>query len=102
MRDLPKRTANRTPRLFTSTPQGAPARFLGYVQVHVGPQIYALPVQAVDFSQDDDATAGGFFAEPSGQLGILVDDNASLSDQRDQIDTAIADAARHLSRRFLN
>ena len=99
MRGTPKRTP---------TPEAsAAARFLGYVQVHVGSQVFTVPVQSVAFTRDGEdqargASAGGFFAEPSGQLGILVDGNASPSDVQGQIDRAIADAARHLSRRFLN
>jgi hypothetical protein len=67
--------------------------------------VFTVPVQAVSFTRDGadaGARGGGFFAEPSGQLGILVDGDAPPSDVQEQIDRAIADAARHLSRKFLN
>lgn len=104
MRDTPKRTpSSRIAQAFESTPHaGSPGRFLGFVRIHIGSLVFPLPVQAVVFSRDRDNTAGGFFADPSGQLGILVDETASPLAQREQIDRAIADAARHLSRRFLN
>ena len=54
---------------------GQNARLLGYVQVQVGSQVFALPVQAVHFERDRSALgpAGGFFTEEGGQLGIIVD-----------------------------
>jgi len=80
-------------------------RFLGYVQVQVGSRVYALPVEAVPLARDDDsAQKSGFIAEGEGtdRLGILVDSNASDKDQREMIERASIDAARHLSRRLLN
>ncbi len=79
------------------------ARFLGYVQLQVGSRIFALPVQAAPLKQPDGTTRqGGFFAEDSGKLGILVDSEASARDVQDQIERASIDAARHISRKFLN
>lgn len=88
---------------------GQNARLLGYVQVQVGSQVFALPVQAVHFERDrsegDRAIAqpaGGFFSEEGGQLGIIVDGDASESDVHAQIVKASAEAVRHISKRFLN
>jgi len=90
---------------------GQNARLLGYVQVQVGSQVFALPVQAVHFERDrspgDDTAvtpdpAGGFFTEDSGQFGIIVDGDASESDVHAQIMKASADAVRHISKKFLN
>jgi hypothetical protein len=92
---------------------GQSARLLGYVQVQVGSQVFALPVQAVHFERDRnpietasaeevDSPAGGFFTEESGQFGIIVDGDASESDVHAQIMKASADAVRHISKKFLN
>lgn len=87
---------------------GQNARLLGYVQVQVGSQVFALPVQAVHFERDREAAsaedaAGGFFTEEgSGQFGIIVDGDASESDVHAQIMRASADAVKHISKRFLN
>jgi hypothetical protein len=83
---------------------GQNARLLGYVQVQVGSQVYALPVQAVHFERDRRSInpAGGFFTEESGQFGIIVDGDASESDVHAQIVKASADAVRHISKKFLN
>jgi hypothetical protein len=82
---------------------GQAPRFLGYVQLQVGSQIYALPVQAVPLKRADGTMSpGGFFAEDSGQYGILVDSEASDRDVQDQIKQASVDAARHISKKFLN
>jgi hypothetical protein len=83
------------------------ARLLGFVQVRVGAQLFSLPVQSVHFERDGAVAsqpAGGFFAEGEGdaQLGILVDDEASQSEVEDQIKRGAEEAARHISRRFLN
>jgi hypothetical protein len=86
------------------------ARLLGFVQVHVGSRTIALPVQAVHFASHGDADAigaernalaGGLFEE-GGQLGILVDDDASDADVQAQITKASAEAVRQLSQRYLN
>ena len=83
---------------------GQNARLLGYVQVQVGSQVFALPVQAVHFESDSTSRtpAGGFFTEDGGELGILVDGDASESDVHAQIMKASADAVRHISKKFLN
>ena len=79
------------------------ARFLGYVQLQVGSQVFALPVQATPLKQADGTQApGGFFAEASGELGIIVDSEASASEVQDQIQRASMDAVRHISKKFLN
>lgn len=77
------------------------ARLLGFVQVQVGSQVYALPVQAVRFEKDHDGHAGGFFTD-EGQLGILVDGEATSGTVESQILRASAEAVQHLSRRLLN
>jgi hypothetical protein len=115
MRDAVKSLAGAA-RVFRFTSQqgkepmnlGQNARLLGYVQVQVGSQVFALPVQAVHFERDrktvhSDDPAGGFFTEEgSGQFGIIVDGDASESDVHAQIMKASADAVKHISKRFLN
>ena len=78
-------------------------RLLGFVRVVVGGQAYDLPIQAVAFEKDTDASApaGGFFAD-GADLGILVDEAAPEDQMKAQITAATAEAVRHLSRRFLN
>jgi hypothetical protein len=80
-------------------------RLLGFVQVQVGGNLYALPVQAVHFERDGappDA-AGGFFADDDGGgCGIYVDEDASEIDVQAQIKRASVDAARHFARKYLN
>ena len=78
-------------------------RFLGYLQLQVGSQTYALPVQATPLRQPDGTSApGGFFVEGVDKLGILVDSEASATDVQAQIQRASLDAVAHISRRFLN
>jgi hypothetical protein len=77
------------------------SKLLGYVQLRVGAKLYALPVQAVRFDRDSGTEPGGFFDE-KGELGILVDSEASDIDVRAQIETASVDAVRHISKKFLN
>jgi hypothetical protein len=83
---------------------GHNSRLLGYVQVQVGPKTYARPVQAVHFERDtsESGPPGGFFTEESGQLGIIVDGDASEGDVQAQIMKASEDAVRHISQKFLN
>ena len=76
-------------------------RLLGFVRVVVGGQAFDLAIQAMSFEKDGDGTAGGFFSQ-DGQLGILVDDAASPSEAKAQIERATAEAVQHLSRRVLN
>jgi hypothetical protein len=79
------------------------ARFLGYLQLQVGTQTYALPVQATPLHKPDGtAIPGGFFVEESGKLGILVDSEAPAHEVEKQIKQASLDAVRHISRRYLN
>jgi hypothetical protein len=76
-------------------------RLLGFVRVVVGGQAFELAVQAMSFERDSERMAGGFFSK-DGQLGILVDESASPSEAKEQIELATAEAVRHLSRRVLN
>jgi hypothetical protein len=79
------------------------AKFLGYVQLQVGSRVWALPVQAAPLQRGDGTKEpGGFFAEETGKLGILVDSEASAGDVKDQIQRASLDAAKHISKKFLN
>jgi hypothetical protein len=81
----------------------ADGHFLGYVQVQVASRIYTLPVEAAPLGRDGEvARKAGFFAEGTDRFGILVDSDATEVVQRETIERASADAARHLSRRFLN
>jgi hypothetical protein len=78
-------------------------RFLGYVQVHVASRVYTLPVEAAPLGREDAAgRKAGFFADGTDRFGILVDSESSDQVQRETIERASVDAARHLSRRFLN
>ena len=79
------------------------ARLLGYVQVQVGSRVFSLPVQSVHFEPGGESSnAGGFFAEASGDLGIIVDGDQPANDVQAQIVRGSAEAVRHLSKRFLN
>jgi hypothetical protein len=78
-------------------------RLLGFVQLRVGAKIYALPVQAAKFDRDDKSAPGGFFVQDGdGELGIMVDSDATPGEVQVQIAKASEEAARHLSKRFLN
>jgi hypothetical protein len=85
----------------TGNPEG---RFLGYVQVHVASRVYTLPVEALPLGRDggDAAQKAGFFADGTDRFGIVVDSEAPDKVQQETIEQASLDAARHLSRRFLN
>jgi hypothetical protein len=76
-------------------------RLLGFVRVVVGGQAFELAVQSMSFEKDSEGAAGGFFSK-DGQLGILVDESASPSETKAQIEQATAEAVRHLSQRVLN
>ena len=83
------------------------ARLLGFVQVRIGSNVFALPVQAVHFERDQvsNTPAGGFFADDASadtQYGIIVDGDASESDVQAQIKKGSEDAVRHISQKFLN
>jgi hypothetical protein len=75
-------------------------RLLGFVQVQVGAKVFALPVQAVRFGEE--GGGGGFFTEQSGNIGILVNADASESEVKEQILKAAEEAVQHISRRYLN
>ncbi len=79
------------------------SRFVGYVQVRVGSRVYTLPVEAAPLGRDGKpAREPGFFSDSADGLGILVDSDAPDKVQRQTIERASADAARHLSRKLLN
>lgn len=76
-------------------------RLLGFVRVLIGGQQFELSVQSMTFEKDGERTAGGFFVS-EGQLGILVDDDASPDGVQAQIEQGTAEAVRHLSQKYLN
>ncbi len=82
------------------------ARFIGYVQVRVASRVYTLPVEATPLGgqgPDGELTRKpGFFADGTDTFGILVDSEASDAVQRETIERASVEAARHLARKFLN
>jgi hypothetical protein len=79
------------------------SRFLGYVQVRVASRVFTLPVEAAPLTGADGiARPAGFFSEGEDRFGILVDSAASDAVQKETIERASADAARHISRKFLN
>jgi hypothetical protein len=80
------------------------SRFLGYVQLRVGSRVFTLPVEAAPFplkDVDGSERQAGFFTEED-RFGILVDSSASDAVQKETIERASVDAARHISRKFLN
>ena len=84
----------------TGHPEG---RFVGYVQVKVASRVYQLPVEAAPLqAEGTDAPKPGFFAEAADRFGILVDSEASDGVQKETIERASADAARHISQKLLN
>ncbi len=79
------------------------SRFLGYVQVRVGSRVYTLPVEAAPLGRDGaPVREPGFCSDAADGLGILVDSDAPDKIQRETIERASVDAARHLSRKLLN
>jgi hypothetical protein len=79
-------------------------RLVGVAQVRVAGRLYAVPIQALDFANTTDSDAphrGGFFVQ-GDQMGILVDQGASEQQLRSQVMEGCAEAARHISSRFLN
>lgn len=78
-------------------------RLVGVVQLRVGGRLYAVPVQAMDFASSDSNTdhRGGFFVQGE-TMGIVVDETASEERMRSQVMEGCAEAARHLSTKFLN
>jgi hypothetical protein len=82
---------------------GNNARLIGFVQLHVGARVFALPVQAVKLERDRTSIEpGGFFSDEAGHYGILVDEEGSPETVQEQIAAASADAIRHISRKFLS
>jgi len=78
-------------------------RLIGYVQVQVGTQVVAVPVQAVNYDRDTDVgVPGGLFQDEKGSFGILVDGSASPEVVQAQIATAAEEAARRLAKKLLN
>lgn len=78
-------------------------RFLGYVQVQVASRVYTLPVEAAPLAREGAGSRkAGFFADGTRRFGILVDSEAPDKVQRETIEHASIDAAKHLSRKFLN
>ena len=79
----------------------ASGRLLGFVRVLIGGQQFELAVQSMTFEKDGNRTAGGFFVN-EGQLGILVDEDATAEGVQAQIEKGTVEAVRHLSQKFLN
>ncbi|HEY8041825.1 MAG TPA: hypothetical protein VIF15_18605 [Polyangiaceae bacterium] len=78
-------------------------RLLGYVDVKVASRVFKLPVEAAPLKRDDGTTwKAGFFTTETDGFGILVDQDASDIAQQETIERASADAARHISQKFLN
>ncbi len=78
-----------------------PSRLIGYVQLHVGGKVVAVPVQAIKVDRDGGERPGGFYAE-GAQCGIYVSDEASEEDVTEQIKRASMDAVQHIGRKLLN
>jgi hypothetical protein len=78
-------------------------RFLGYVHVQVASRVYVLPVESRPLTLDDGSILEpGFFDAGAGHFGIRVDTQASEAVVQETIESASAEAARHLSRKLLN
>jgi hypothetical protein len=80
------------------------SRFLGYVHVRVASRVFTLPVEAAPLplkGVDGSERQAGFFSDDD-RFGILVDSSASDAVQKETIQRASVDAARHISRKFLN
>jgi hypothetical protein len=73
-------------------------RIVGHITVKIASQVVSVPVEAAPL---DEGRAAGFFASPDG-YGILVDSRETTAQQRDTIERASVEAARFLSRKFLN
>jgi hypothetical protein len=88
----------------THAPPVLGGRTIGVVQVRVAGQLYALPVEAMDFAStthDASQPRGGFFVQ-GDTMGILVDQAATEQQMRSQVMEGCAEAVKHLSARFLN
>ena len=62
--------------------------------------MYAVPVQEAPLAGTP--LEAGFFVEGKDGFGILVDSGAAESQQRATIEKASEEAARFISRKFLN
>jgi hypothetical protein len=78
-----------------------PSRLIGYVQLHVGGKVVAVPVQAIKVDADSGERPGGFYAEGT-QFGIYVAEEMSEEDVAEQIKRASVDAAQHIGKKLLN
>jgi len=74
-------------------------RIVGHITLKIASQVVSVPVEAAPLGE----TGGteGFFTRPDG-YGILVDSRESQAKQRETIERASVEAARFLSRKFLN
>ena len=85
----------------TSHPESHPeGRIVGHVEVKVASRTYAVPVQEASLAGT--AREAGFFTEGTDGFGILVDSDAAESQQRATIERASEEAAKFISRKFLN
>ena len=75
-------------------------RFVGHVQLKIASRVYEVPVQEAPLAGS--AFEAGFFTEGSDGFGILVDSAAAESQQREIIEKASEEAAKFISRKFLN
>jgi hypothetical protein len=79
------------------------ARLLGYVDIKVASRVYKLPIEAAPLVQGQESpTKPGFFSQGTEAFGILVDSNATDTEQRATVERASAEAERFISRKFLN
>jgi|HubBroStandDraft_2_1064218.scaffolds.fasta_scaffold821013_1 hypothetical protein len=74
-------------------------QIVGHITVKIASQVVSVPVEAAQL--DETGRTEGFFATAEG-YGILVDSRSSQAKQRESIERATVEAARYLSRRFLN
>ena len=77
------------------------SRLLGYIQLRVGSQLVAVPVQSMRLDADGGERPGGFYAE-GNDVGIYVDTDAGAGDVAEQIRRATHDAVRHMGRKHFN
>ena len=77
--------------------------FLGYVHVQVASQVYVLPVESRTLTLDDGSTLEpGLYEAGAGRFAIRVDSAAPEAVVKATIESASAEAAQHIGRRFLN
>jgi hypothetical protein len=74
-------------------------QIVGHITVRIASQVVSVPVQAAPLAET--GGTAGFFSSPDG-FGILVDSRESQGKQREAIERATVEAARFLSRKFLN